>query len=267
MKTMWNQNPGLYAKSCLDQKHWFKSILSEKKKSFLKSKDWDGARIQPSAPIARVLVMRAEIGHHLFCTYVSCRYEIHEGRADVPSVRIRAHIYTPSIRVLNKLTSAVSRDFFFPSFPWLLQYPKQHSCALEKLLYYILLFPSIKHHKAMEDTAVMLKQVPQAEAPVVKKVCLTLFNRTKPYWMTALWRQRIFFSIKRAFIKNILWRQHQRQAPCSWHLQSCHAKPSTPPWSPPRMSHTFLYPAASQASSQQHTFPARQFTTTNLQSQ
>lgn len=59
-----------------------------------KSKDWDRTSGSNTVPIAGVLVMWAEIGHHLLCIYVSCRYEIHEGRADTPSVRIRPHVYT-----------------------------------------------------------------------------------------------------------------------------------------------------------------------------
>lgn len=104
----------------------------------------------------------------------------------------------------------------------------------------------------MEDSAIMWKQVPQVEVPVVKKVCLTLLNRLKPYWMTALWRQRIFFYIKRAFSKNILWGQQQRPAPCSWHLQSCHKKAPAPSCSP---THSYillpLRPAASSTHSLQ----------------
>jgi len=62
--------------------------------------------------------MWAEIGHHLFCIYLSCRTEIYEGRADAPCDRIRPHLNTPSVRVphKNKLTSAVPRGPFFPLF-------------------------------------------------------------------------------------------------------------------------------------------------------
>ena len=90
-----------------------------------------------------------------------------------------------------------------------------------------------------------------------KEECLRLLNRSKPYWMTALWRQTIFFYIKRAFIKNILWGQHQRKVRCRWPLQRCYAKPPAPACSRPRMSHAFLHPAASQTSSPQHTVPVR----------
>lgn len=161
--------------------------------------------------------------------------------------------YTLSIRVLNKnKVTSLYPETFFPFFSLSLAVPQAAFLCCRAAL---LIHPPMSFHKAaqsLEDAAIMWKQVPQAVAPVVKKECLTLLSRPKPYWMRALWRQRIFFYIKRAFFKNILWGQ-QSQAPCSWQLAELPCKAT----SPFLQSHTFSYPAAPQASSQQHTLPAR----------
>lgn len=199
--------------------------------------------------------MWAEIGHHLLCIYVSCRYEIHEDRADIPSVRIRPHIYTLSIRVLNKnkLTSLYPETFFPPFYSLSLAIPQTAFLCFREAP---LIHPPISFHKAAWRHWGYCNNV-ETGATVwgssYEKKCayLHLTDQNLTEWQLCEGKESSFISI-RALFKNILWGQQQRQAPCSWHLQSCYAKPPAPSCSP-----THLYPAASQASSQQHTLPAR----------
>lgn len=91
----------------------------KKEKSLLKSKDWDGTSGSNTQFPCRNAIHVGRDWPSILCIYVSCRYEIHEGRADTSSVRRRLRVYTLSIRVLNKnkLTSLYPEIFLFPSFP------------------------------------------------------------------------------------------------------------------------------------------------------
>lgn len=85
----------------------------------------------------------------------------------------------------------------------------------------------------------MWKQVPQVVAPVVKKECLTLLSSPKPYWMRTVWRQRIFFYIKRFFSKTSSEANNKDKPLAADNLQSYHAKPPAPSCGPTH-SHILL---------------------------